>query len=319
MDLGVSLMYFPYLRGRQYELLALRELVANQRLGQYIIPIIEPVKLSSTFLKALELFIEKGKKLAVIHNPRVGTFLNDLQDDKNNTLRQKYEELLQNALIIKAHIINEKSSNELAQLEQQGFGKKELLIICNNRDYLEVYLDEFAAERPFYTLMPDESVFRRSIKKNKVLLDDKFEKQERNVDYANISDEYFSEDHLYYRDDGYIGFSDYSIVGNNFLESGFAPYAVAFHIVYFDESTILRIKHFVSDSNEDITNPAGKFYEALEKLKNWDKTSPMDTLGLNELLSHYENETYPGLGTVKKLSMMHHIELVGQYLDGAEQ
>ena len=44
-------MYFPYLRGRQYELLALRELVKNNLLGEHIIPIIEPVKLSSTLVK----------------------------------------------------------------------------------------------------------------------------------------------------------------------------------------------------------------------------------------------------------------------------
>jgi hypothetical protein len=45
----------------------------------------------------------------------------------------------------------------------------------------------------------------------------------------------------------------------------------------------------------------------------------MNTLGLTGLLTHFKNETYPGLGTVKKLTMMHHIELVGQYLDGVEQ
>ena len=39
-------MYFPYLRGRQYELLALRELATNHLLGDYVTPIVEPVKLS---------------------------------------------------------------------------------------------------------------------------------------------------------------------------------------------------------------------------------------------------------------------------------
>ena len=31
----------------------------------------------------------------------------------------------------------------------------------------------------------------------------------------------------------------------------------------------------------------------------------------------HRNETYPGLGTVKKLSLMHHIELMGRFLDGS--
>ncbi len=36
-------MYFPYVRGRQYELLALRELASQNLLSAKIVPIIEPV------------------------------------------------------------------------------------------------------------------------------------------------------------------------------------------------------------------------------------------------------------------------------------
>lgn len=42
-------MYFPYLRGRQNELLCLRELLEVDRLYSTIIPIIEPVRCNSTF------------------------------------------------------------------------------------------------------------------------------------------------------------------------------------------------------------------------------------------------------------------------------
>ncbi len=34
-------MYFPYLRGRQFELIALRELVENQLIGNHICPVID--------------------------------------------------------------------------------------------------------------------------------------------------------------------------------------------------------------------------------------------------------------------------------------
>lgn len=36
-------MYFPYLRGRQFELIALRELIENNLIGNHIYPVIEPV------------------------------------------------------------------------------------------------------------------------------------------------------------------------------------------------------------------------------------------------------------------------------------
>lgn len=94
-------MYFPYLRGRQYELLALHELVDAQHLGDHTIPIIEPVKLSSTLIKVLNSFIQNEKEIAVIHNPQVGSFSKDLKDEKKNAVRDKYEELLKNELIIK--------------------------------------------------------------------------------------------------------------------------------------------------------------------------------------------------------------------------
>lgn len=43
-------MYFPYLRGRQYELIALRELINNDKLSEHVTPIIEPVKVSLHYL-----------------------------------------------------------------------------------------------------------------------------------------------------------------------------------------------------------------------------------------------------------------------------
>lgn len=78
----------------------------------------------------------------------------------------------------------------------------------------------------------------------------------------------------------------------------------------------MRVHHFVSDSNDDIQNPAKKFYEAVHKLSIWTKENDISiTTGLSGFLMHYNNQTYPGLGSVKKLSLMHHLELVGRYLD----
>lgn len=122
---------------------------------------------------------------------------------------------------------------------------------------------------------------------------------------------------MYFKDDGNPGFADYSVIGDEYLEGGFAPYAVAIHIVYFAKNGEQRVRHFVSDSNEDIANPAKKFYEAVSKLATWYKTKPKPvelTLGLKTLLDHYDNQTYPGPGSVKKLSLMHHLELMGKYL-----
>lgn len=59
-------MYFPYLRGRQFELIALRELLEGKRISEKVIPIIEPVKPSSTLLKTLETFVKNDREIAVV-------------------------------------------------------------------------------------------------------------------------------------------------------------------------------------------------------------------------------------------------------------
>ncbi len=78
-------MYFPYVRGRQYELLALRELVSNNLLGDYVVPIVEPVKLSPTLIKTMSEYIKACHPIAIIGNPLVGSFLKDLGDAKEGS------------------------------------------------------------------------------------------------------------------------------------------------------------------------------------------------------------------------------------------
>lgn len=41
----------------------------------------------------------------------------------------------------------------------------------------------------------------------------------------------------------------------------------------------------------------------------------LNTVAMKEFEDLYRREAYPGLGTVKKLSIMHHLELIGRYLD----
>lgn len=305
-------MYFPYLRGRQFELIALRELVEKGVLSSRITPIIEPVKLSSTLVKTIEIYGENSKQLAIITNPKVGSFSSDAKEEKNQKLKESLSvSLKDNNNILYMYLLRAGSKPEkFIAKHADNMGT-----ICNDKDAIPVYETNFSETDVKFNLIPDESGFRRKVRKNRVLLADKFNKQERNNDYIEIDDEPFSEDHLYYSEDGYVGFADYSVVGEEYNETGFAPYAVAIHIVYFDTDESLRVKHLVSDSNDDISDPAGKFQEALSKLVEWNEEKKLDTVAMREFEDLYRREAYPGLGTVKKLSIMHHLELIGRYLD----
>ena len=319
-------MYFPYFRGRQYELIALKELVKGGMLGSLVIPVIEPVKLVRreekfvipykmipTFDVTIKAFVDAKHQVAIVGNPDVGDLLG-ITDVKG--LLDFY--LLAHE-IIPSVIINKSSKARIRDFCESGVEKSNILTIFDNRDSLPVYTDAFDDIPPRYTLFSsDERQIRRAVKQNKVMFKDWFKKQAKNADYAIIDDEPFSEDHLYYSEEGYAGFGDYSIVGNIFDESGFAPTAVAIHIVYFTNDGALRIHHFVSESNIGTKDVAGKYYEAVTKLVYWFNNGHQSqrTTGLSEFINHYENGYYPGLPTIKKLSIMHHLELMSKYLDG---
>lgn len=315
-------MYFPILRGRQYELIALRELVENKELSKKIIPIVEPVRLSSTLLSTIDAFNNAKSDIGVVLNPQVGNFFEEIRNSKDS-YRERFFEQLKSDKVIQTVYLNEQCLETI-----QWYGDKvsitNPIMICGNLDAIPIYDEMIKNYLPRYALIPDESAYRRRIRSHRVLLADRFNKLDRNVDYAKQCDEPFSEDHLYFKEDGYVGFSDYSIIGNEYYEKGFAPYAVTIHIVYFsknfiangDEVHSLRIKHFVSDTNEDIQDPAAKFEEALGKLVEWCETSQhIKTAAIETFCAMHKSKRYPGLGTVKKLSIMHHLQLMSMYLD----
>lgn len=311
-------MYFPYLRGRQFELIAVRELSENKKLSSKVIPIIEPVRFSSTLINTLVAVKENGGKVALIKNPQVGTYFSEARDDKTGKkLEQLRNFILENESIIKALLAAPDTTEHLQWLNGKGIDSSKIISIYTNRDFINYYTELFK-ETSLYNVIPYEPSFRR-IRGDRIQINDRFAplKKERNVDYLLNEDEFFSDDHLYYLDDNYKGFSDYTIVGKDYQDSGFAPYAVAIHIVYFAEDMSLRVHHFVSDSNDDISDPARKFYEAVSKLHEWNVHMKLDTLAMQMFEELYKTEAYPGLGVVKKLSIMHHMELMGEYLDRA--
>ena len=63
-------MYFPYFRGRQYELLALKELASQKLISESIIPIVEPIKQIPALKNALKAFNDTGlHRLTRAHSP----------------------------------------------------------------------------------------------------------------------------------------------------------------------------------------------------------------------------------------------------------
>ena len=68
-------MYFPYLRGKRYELIAIKKLINDKKINDKILPIIEPVnEKSSDFNNFVMYMIAHKKKFVAIQNPQVGSY-----------------------------------------------------------------------------------------------------------------------------------------------------------------------------------------------------------------------------------------------------
>ena len=54
----------------------------------------------------------------------------------------------------------------------------------------------------------------------------------------------------------------------------------------------------------------------MKNLMSWGNFSDIPkTIGLNSLIECYNTGKFPGLGVIKKYSLMHHIEMMGEYLE----
>lgn len=308
-------MYQPYIRGKQFELIGIRELADNLLSinKTKISPIIEPVRDSSTLKTTILALINNNINFTIIANPLVGNFtdtneiLKVIRDSVGESENYQIGVILHGNIdhkgIIKTLMKHEGTPSKLTLIHNEVF--------ADIKNILENYEEHFTIKYNVINISATTRRYHRNFDvMTRIELDDYFISQRRNSDYLEVGESNFSEEHIYYKEDGFIGFSDFLSIGEEYSETGFLPYAVAIHLSYADASNIIKIKHFVSDSNDDSSDVAGKFAEALTKLIEWCNQTDYDSIAVREFREYHKNGHFPGLGTLKKLSLMNHIELV---------
>lgn len=308
-------MYQPYIRGKQFELIGIRELIepvltANKA---KVSPIIEPVKDSSTLKTTLRGLVKNDVNFTIIINPQVGTFTNieaifkaikdSVGDSKNYQIGVVFYDKINHDRAIE--VLSEYSDliPQLSIIHNATFD--------DISDVISMYKENFTIKYNIINLSSTSRRYHRNFEEDtRIELDDYFNAQSRNSDYLQVGESSFSEEHLYYKEEGFIGFSDFLSIGGDYSETGFLPYAVAIHLSYADERNKIKIKHFVSESNDDTSDVAGKFAEALDKLIVWCDQTGYESVAIPIFREYHKNGHFPGLGTLKKLSLMNHIDLV---------
>ncbi len=308
-------MYYPFLRARQFELIALRELASEKTTQGVINPILEPVMDTHNGLNlAHKVFVENNQYAYLIVNSNLGNlngdsflfleYIKSLEDSKYN---------------VAFHYRNNPLEIEKSILEYKLL---DCMLICSNdldsdnADFQKLAEHEsistFTVEDPGRNRALDR--FIKRLGKNYVRLDDLFEKQERNSEFLNIPEHRFSEEHLWFKDDNFVGFSDYTTLPSEFIEGGSTPRAVVIHWTYMNEKNEIWIKHFTSITNDTVSDVQGKFGEAAEKAVKFINEKNIINSAANELVDYFERGHYPGLGMVKKLSIKNHLLIISEYL-----
>lgn len=311
-------MYYPYIRGKMFELIMLREMASTFSKSN-IIPIIEPVKKNLNSLrKALEVLIDHNCRYLLISNPKVGDLSRDsssILEEINNGKLAEYENFSPTIILSARDDLSTarallRQHDRSVSIVHSGFseGKKLSNMIKTNG----ISINEHIFADP-----SEELLYRRHFTNGiRVIVRDGFN-YHRNKDYP--ASEPFSELYLTYEELKMNGFGDYLIVGKDYKDSGGPAYAIAIHLTYIepDADDIISVKHYVSTRVDTPKDPAGKFIEALDKLVkdvNVKDSLILRTNALDEFLALHKKKHFPGLGHVKKLSMMHHIELVAHLI-----
>lgn len=314
-------MYFPYLRGKQYELLALKELSGLLGEQQKVIPIIEPVRSpdGSGLDRCLTALLDASVDFVLVVNPSVGElrstfvaaelerYLSEQDRSRNWNLgllideRSDVEPLINNYR-------NQLAAERRLTLIHNGIadqlGELPTLTADLHREF--DVIDDRWRRRYFHNLLTTS---------RGVTLRDGFPGEERNAAYLSKEESMFTDDHLFFAEENWFGFSDYLTIGEPYADGGFTPRAVAIHWTYEPHPDgPVMIRHFTSESNGDTSNVGGKFLEAARKLVAFLDAQDIHTQAAEVLRAHVTDSTYPGLGIVKKLSIQNHLELMSGIL-----
>lgn len=302
------MIYYPYLRGRMYDLLALKEACLAGELGENIIPIIEPVRDSKELEQTVQTFIDHQQPFSVIANPQVSVY--GLNDTKLHPL----PDMANFDFFHPAAILAPDFSSDFVKTS----GQQTSFLIAKNFQILKAYQNSSMLKHVSGILIPEEARIHQIVGTKAISLTDPLTFVPHVEDYAIIDDEFFQAANWYKQVDNYNGFSDYSMVGSHYFDKGMPSRAIALHIIYATKDGSSRIHHFVSDSNATMRGQKEKFFEALGKLVDW---APANIHGINrtqaleELLKYNEQTKFPGLGIVKKLSLRHHFQLMHRLLE----
>lgn len=307
--------YFPIFRGKQFELIAVREFAKDQPENELIRPIIEPVRdptANAGLSKMIEALEANKLKYTIVLNPGEGHLKDSVEavstivthlDESDATAENMSFGVLFHAGTKSDHILSAIDGSRLAESE---------IVLIHDRssarpEDVQGLADRAVARHVVKTKDSVRTLGDAFKDPSYVQLQSNFKRRKSNTDYIGVPAAPFCH-HLYLEEDSYDGLADYLTIGDDYSEGGALPLVLVIHLTYIDpESGQVYIRHFLSKSNKDQSDPAKKFAEALEELVKFINEHELDNPALAAFRAFHDESKYPGLGVIKKLSMLNHL------------
>lgn len=311
-------MYFPLLRGKQFELIALKEFAGTHPENKWVFPIIEPVRvmqpshIKSSLMKAAEVLSQNRIPYSIILNPErgdyaissnrltVADFLNMFKELENRPIPAFFAGGKSMDVI---NAIDENGLEDVMVVFEDSFDIEEAGELCSNKAVSYIVCGDADSRSNMRFLM-------RTGKKI-IRLDDKFIVRKPNTEYRGRDEDSYTEEFFYYKEDKFYGFSDYCVLPKEFSEGGGTPTAIAIHMTYRKKQDSVWVRHFVSDETYDTQNIRNKFGSAVKHLEDFYNTVE-PTEAARWMIEN--RGKYPGLGVLKKITMLNHLELISNIL-----
>lgn len=303
--------YFPFLRGKQNELIVVRDLAPLIVENGRVIPIIEPVNANATTKISIGRFVEASMPFLFICNPDYGRFTYDTEGLRRNLIDPEltgYNNWTP-AFIVRGQtpapiledFIRRYGGNHPLALIYYGLPQGDARSVIENHPFRwHVFMYNRVESTYIESLNPD----------HRVRISDPFVRQPRNALYP--SRDFFTDLNTIGGNPSRLHFGDFSIIGDYFAPSGGAAHAVALHHMHYAQSSgALFVSHFISDHRETSANTPGKIIEAVNHLVDaLNVLNPNNTPACQEYREMARSQHSRGLGYMKRLAVKHHLEIM---------
>lgn len=308
-------MYFPILRGKQFELSLLSDSHLLFQQASPVYPIVEPIRTLLSSETKWRQFRDRNIRFGLIVNPSVGELLGrELYPQIGAVAALSEGEHVQFFYRVSANTTATQIRTFREWHGRRGGG----IFVASEPADRDALAELKRVSAQLYYLVRVERISEATLNALRggrcVAISDPFVPRARNADFPD--QEFFTDRHRTFSENNYVGFGDYSIVGDRFRDGGGAAHAVAIHHLMFDGAHRRRliVRHFLSDDQEGTENRSGKEVQAMSNLVNAVRgIEHSDTPTCAEYARYVAQDKARGLGYLKKMQMRHHVELMHQY------